>query len=1000
MAEAGLSSSSVQSKIRPVTPPSPPRRASRIRFPNDQIHTSRLENKQYGNFQSLGLGPPPDLTGSSRTGNNDGSLVFRQDEKRRRVKSVDGVGITEQTRPSDMHATASASRRTLSLSRRGEQRDKYLKGFSTGLTESFSNEYDLSREDPAILEDVQRALRLKARREARLKTLQSSPINRESRGTPDLGSISSMSATSSPVGAVGPNSASFSRQTGLPGDSEVDFSPATGPGPLHPVPSSSDGGATLDWSAVPSEEGRERRWSISIAKRRGKDQPVNTRKDVIEKQASFYADKLQHIRARVKPHTLRKAAITSDQLERRYRLLLPKDKSYHVNLLDIVRWYRKQDDHVRETLDRMEPATWMRHLWDKHRLPKAGHSAWSPTALVLEEYVKSHSGPHTMTTIPEGEVAVPASPNTPSFAEAQSPSTSSYSWTSPRHSLEPAISRKRSSYDAQVSFEPLVESGKESIGARSRHSSEGFTRNWRTTPGGADSARTSLYSLVSKGASPSSSRRHLRALSKRIGGQRSDDALSSRNSPSESPQSATEDGPRGHQKMATLRPGSRPTSRPTSLHLHSGDERSPLTTDVRDTQPSEDATLRANASEDPATATQSTTIFSHTPEPTTRGAEDLSSRSSLPRRRLRRSLPSSGDLLIREQEKQRRAADERKEREEYEIKAQVLEDTISQNYRIRHLLQRVSASAREYDSVQSGLSELLHIPCPKIPHEVMDAFIHDPSAVIGGTRRVTGWRAVEDIYDRIQRQRETLQSFLRTQLGHCSTLASPVNVFEDQIRATIQALEQLAFQRDVLADKAENVSRALKRVKAIQAIVKKDYNDTLAHTSLVYPELSQIAALEENYRNHYQQFWDIGLDALTLLLDTVTPFWRNYGKVIGEDVQDFLIIPWYRNEFTGEPKRYPIQHFPRRSFRHWVGLICLSLLSVVVTLLQARAALSLTMHFNLPWISHAGLWWIVIPIYTIGFFISWCAVIIECCILLAQWGVVVWWLGWTVNIFT
>ena len=165
-------------------------------------------------------------------------------------------------------------------------------------------------------------------------------------------------------------------------------------------------------------------------------------------------------------------------------------------------------------------------------------------------------------------------------------------------------------------------------------------------------------------------------------------------------------------------------------------------------------------------------------------------------------------------------------------------------------------------------------------------------------------------------------------------------------------------------------------------------------------QLSQIAALEENYRNHYQQFWDIGLDALTLLLDTVTPFWRNYGKVIGEDVQDFLIIPWYRNEFTGEPKRYPIKQFPRRSFRHWVGLLCLSFLSVVVTLLQTRAAASLTLNFNLPWITHAGLWWIVIPIYTIGLLITWCAVIFECCILLAQSGVVIWWLGWSVGLFT
>lgn len=139
--------------------------------------------------------------------------------------------------------------------------------------------------------------------------------------------------------------------------------------------------------------------------------------------------------------------------------------------------------------------------------------------------------------------------------------------------------------------------------------------------------------------------------------------------------------------------------------------------------------------------------------------------------------------------------------------------------------------------------------------------------------------------------------------------------------------------------------------------------------------MSQLAALEENYRNHYQQFWDFGLDALTLLLDTVTPFWRNYGKVIGEDVQDFLIIPWYRNEFTGEPKRYLIERFPRRSFRHWVGLLFLSFLSVAITFLQMRFAASLTMASNLPWITNVGLWWIAMPVYIIGLLIQWCAVL-------------------------
>ncbi|KAI0652002.1 hypothetical protein C8Q79DRAFT_935724 [Trametes meyenii] len=988
MAEAGPSSSNIHANSRPVTPPSSPRRPSRIRFPADQGPTSHADHRQYGSFQSLGLGPPPHLTGS-RAGSNDGSLSFKSDEKRRRVKSVDAaVHAIEQTRPKDAH-TGSLSRRTVSLSRRGDQRDRSVKGFPNGITESFSEEYDLSREDPAILEDVQRALRLKARREARLRALQSSPMQGELRTTPEIVSLSSMSATSSPA---------YPQQSGLPGDSEIDFSPATGSAPPHPVPSSSDGGATLDWSVHSSEEARERRWSISITKRKGKGPSLGSPRDVIEKQEVLYTDKLQLLRTRAKPHTLRKASITSDQLERKYRLLMPRGSAPGINLLEVTRWYRKQDVTVKETLDKMEAKTWMKHLWDKHGAPKTGNSTWGPTALVIEEYLKLHSTPPAMSTIPEHEVVLPASPNTSSFSEARSPSASSYSWTSPRHSLEPAISRKRSSYDAQVSFEPLVESGKESIGPRSRHSSEGFSRNWRNPITGGDSARSSLYSIISKGASPNSSRKHLRGLGRRLGRRPSDEGLSSaRNSASEnSPHSASEDGHYGHQKMATLRP----RSRPTSLNLPSGDEQSTRPIDTMETKPSENGTLRVDAAEEPGTATQSTTIFSGTSGSTPRIAQGVVNHTPHPRRLYRRrSLPSSRDLFLKEREKQRRAADEQKERDEYEIKAQVLEDTISQNYRIRHLLQRVSASAREYDSVQGGLSDLLQISYPRIPPEVMDAFVHDPAAVTGATQRVRGWEAVEDIHARIQRQRDILQSFICCDLQDGGP-APAANVFDHQIEGAIQALQQLASQREFLVRRAEEVTEVLKRVKVIQATVKKDYNDTLAHTSLVYPELSQIAALEENYRNHYQQFWDFGLDALTLLLDTVTPFWRNYGKVIGEDVQDFLIIPWYRNEFTGETKRYPIQHFPRRSFRHWVGLLFLSFLSVFVTLLQARAALALTVHVNLPWISNAGLWWTVIPIYIIGLLIQWCAVLIELCILLAQSGVVIWWLGWTVNLFT
>lgn len=165
-------------------------------------------------------------------------------------------------------------------------------------------------------------------------------------------------------------------------------------------------------------------------------------------------------------------------------------------------------------------------------------------------------------------------------------------------------------------------------------------------------------------------------------------------------------------------------------------------------------------------------------------------------------------------------------------------------------------------------------------------------------------------------------------------------------------------------------------------------------------QVSQIISLEESYRNHYQQLWNFGLDALTLLLDTVTPFWRNYGKVIGEDIQDFLIIPWYRNEFTGEAKRYPIKTFPRRSFRHWIGLLVFMAAAMLVTMLQIRAAWSCTLNYSLPWITHIGFRWMFIPLFCVGILIQWGAVLVELAMVFSIFCVVVWWLGWTVKLFS
>lgn len=165
-------------------------------------------------------------------------------------------------------------------------------------------------------------------------------------------------------------------------------------------------------------------------------------------------------------------------------------------------------------------------------------------------------------------------------------------------------------------------------------------------------------------------------------------------------------------------------------------------------------------------------------------------------------------------------------------------------------------------------------------------------------------------------------------------------------------------------------------------------------------QLSHIVALEESYKDQYQQVWELGMDALTFILDTITPFWRSYGKIIGEDMQDFIIIPWYRNEFTGESKRYAVQSVPRRSLRHWIALLCLGALTFFVTFLQARAAITSAWHYRLLWFDNQAFRWAIMPFFWVVILIQWLALMFECCVVLLDIAVVTWWLGWFVGICT
>lgn len=124
---------------------------------------------------------------------------------------------------------------------------------------------------------------MKARREARIKretVLTPEKVLSNQYTTSDDRSNTPIKVTES---LTSPTRTSFSpsisrhgsnRKTSTSTSSDVDFSPATGAFDLssraHPVPCSNDNGRTFDWSSAHSDDG-DKRWSISIGKKREKD---------------------------------------------------------------------------------------------------------------------------------------------------------------------------------------------------------------------------------------------------------------------------------------------------------------------------------------------------------------------------------------------------------------------------------------------------------------------------------------------------------------------------------------------------------------------------------------------------------------------------------------------------------------------------------------------------------------------------------------------------------
>ncbi|KAK0466458.1 uncharacterized protein EV420DRAFT_1511717 [Desarmillaria tabescens] len=827
---------------------------------------------------------------------------------------------------------------------------------------AFSDEYDLY---PLILQDVQRAVKLKARRDARMKE---SP-GREPPHPTKTPSGSSWSSSSTRPFPVSPSS-HRPHFAGATYASEIDFSPSTGSTrvsvELHPIPASADNGSTLDWSGSNQGEDRvERRWTLSMSKRKGKEKEPPISVNALEAQESQYAVKLSRIKTVASPQTKRKRDITANQLQRQYGLIynsIASDSpSCPFDILKVGRWWENVSVMTRTIIEQSEPFTWLRHL-DARKMPAQQlHMPWHLTALIMEEYLSAASAANHMSTqvppfpstiqapnfsistIPENPATIsPYSSSPPDLSDTALPLSSR---ASSHYSLGPSLTRIKSA-DGRVSFEPLMEPVHDSLEVASRRS--------------GDSALSSQHGHTgSIGAmTPSSGPFHLRPRTfNNLSLNDSDDGSSARNSLS----GQSDDNMK---KTVILSPKfDQPLREAYTKELGLPSSSSP--------NPANTKTMSLDGA-------SSMLQKIRTPQMHSRRSSTTNITRTGPKARGSLASPLPEDSDTDGNKRRHQDINDAQLAQEYKMKSQLLEESIAQNLRIRQLLNRVAIGVKEYDVTQTSLMTLLGTPYKGLPPELLDTFGHDPSAVTTKTGRFRGWRAVDDIHNRILRQREIFEDFLAHNRDDIGSVVEE-DVLENPICVLRQSLNTLAVNKAAVAE-------LLKTVQETHQKVKVDYKDNPSVDALYY-------------KDQYQYFWEIGMDALTFLLDTVTPFWRTYGKTIGDDFRDFLIVPLYRNEFTGESKRYPLTHVPVRSFRHWIGLVVFFYLSIAVTILQTRTALTSSFHWGLQWITYGGVRWIVIPFFWVGIVIQWCAVLLELLLVLTQVGSLVWWLGWSVKIF-
>ena len=160
-----------------------------------------------------------------------------------------------------------------------------------------------------------------------------------------------------------------------------------------------------------------------------------------------------------------------------------------------------------------------------------------------------------------------------------------------------------------------------------------------------------------------------------------------------------------------------------------------------------------------------------------------------------------------------------------------------------------------------------------------------------------------------------------------------------------------------------------------------------------FTQLVRLESLLDEFTNQKNQLWRIGEAAISFVLTSVAPIMKTFGRPIWDELHDFLVIPIYRNDFSGEDHWYPVT-FPRRSCFHWSRLIVFSAVAPYVLMHGIRLFASLLTEGYLLRIPDFIPWFLIYSAFSTIMFAYAVALFILLVTVLCEFAIILWWSAW------